>query len=170
LGGSQSHSRRVETVAREPHSGLLNYYYGSGIGIPINLYIYQRILLLLLLLLLLRLLSFVLSSMTSSELICNYGSYRQSVGLLGRGSAPSQGRYLHKHRINADRPPCLEWDSNSRSQCLRGGRRLVNNTARPLMTAVNLSLYLTTAALRPEYVWGSGCIHPRVAKLSTSWR
>jgi hypothetical protein len=22
----------------------------------------------------------------------------------------------HKHRINADRQPCLEWDSNSRSK------------------------------------------------------
>jgi hypothetical protein len=31
-----------------------------------------------------------------------YGSYRQSVGLLGRGISPWQDRYLHKHRINAD--------------------------------------------------------------------
>jgi hypothetical protein len=35
-----------------------------------------------------------------------------SVGLLGRGISPSQGRYLHteehKHRINAHRYPCLE--------------------------------------------------------------
>jgi hypothetical protein len=37
---------------------------------------------------------------------------RQSVGLLGRGISPSQGRYLHKHRINADKHPCLEWVSN----------------------------------------------------------
>jgi hypothetical protein len=33
---------------------------------------------------------------------------------------PSQGRYLHteqhKHRINANRYPCFEWDSNPRSQ------------------------------------------------------
>jgi hypothetical protein len=38
--------------------------------------------------------------------------YTQSVGLLGRGISPSQGRYLqteqHKHKINAHRHPCLE--------------------------------------------------------------
>jgi hypothetical protein len=42
----------------------------------------------------------------------------QSVGLLGRGISPSQGRYLHteqhKHRINSHRHPWVEWDSNSR--------------------------------------------------------
>jgi hypothetical protein len=47
----------------------------------------------------------------------------QSVGLMGRGISPSQGRYLpteqHRHRINAHRHLCLEWDSNPRSQCLR---------------------------------------------------
>jgi hypothetical protein len=42
---------------------------------------------------------------------------RQLVGLLGRGISPSQGRYLYKHRINADIHPCLEWDSKPRSQC-----------------------------------------------------
>jgi hypothetical protein len=46
--------------------------------------------------------------------------YIQSVGLLGRGISPSQGLYLHteqqKHRINAHRHPCLEWDSNPRPQ------------------------------------------------------
>jgi hypothetical protein len=26
------------------------------------------------------------------------------------GISPSEGRYLHKHRINADRHPCLEWE------------------------------------------------------------
>jgi hypothetical protein len=41
---------------------------------------------------------------------------RQSAGLLGREISPSPGRYLHKHRINAHRHPCLEWDSNPRSQ------------------------------------------------------
>jgi hypothetical protein len=44
----------------------------------------------------------------------------QSVGLLGRGISPSQGRYLyteqHKHRINAHRYPCPEWDSNPQPQ------------------------------------------------------
>jgi hypothetical protein len=46
--------------------------------------------------------------------------HTQSVGLFGRGISPSQGRYLpteqHKSRINVHRHPCLEWDSNSRSQ------------------------------------------------------
>jgi hypothetical protein len=41
-------------------------------------------------------------------------SYTQSVGPLGRGFGPSQGRYLHtgqhKHRINAHRHPCFKWD------------------------------------------------------------
>jgi hypothetical protein len=52
-------------------------------------------------------------------------TYTQSVGLLGRGISPWQGRYLHteqqKHRITAHRQPCLEWNSNPRSQrsCLR---------------------------------------------------
>jgi hypothetical protein len=47
--------------------------------------------------------------------------FTQTVGLLGRGISPSQGRYLdteqHKHRINEHSHPCLEWDSNPRSQC-----------------------------------------------------
>jgi hypothetical protein len=47
-------------------------------------------------------------------------NFSQSVGLLGRAISPSQGRYLntgqHKHRINAHRHPCLEWDSNPRYQ------------------------------------------------------
>jgi hypothetical protein len=44
---------------------------------------------------------------------------RQSVGLLGRGISPSQGRFLHteqhKHRINAHRHPCLGWESKRSS-------------------------------------------------------
>jgi hypothetical protein len=52
--------------------------------------------------------------------------YTQLVGLLGRVTSPSQGRYLHtgqhKHRINAHRLQCFEWDSNPRSQ-LSSGRR-----------------------------------------------
>jgi hypothetical protein len=48
------------------------------------------------------------------------------VGLLQRGISPLQGLYLctkeHKHRINAHRHPCLEWDLNSRPQCSSGGR------------------------------------------------
>jgi hypothetical protein len=35
---------------------------------------------------------------------------RQSVGLLGRGTNETQDRYLHKHRINADKYPFLELD------------------------------------------------------------
>jgi hypothetical protein len=54
---------------------------------------------------------------------------------LCRGISPSQGRYLHteqhKHGINAHRHPCLEWDSNVRSQCLSGRRRFMLYDARP---------------------------------------
>jgi hypothetical protein len=46
--------------------------------------------------------------------------FTQTVGLLEWVSSPSQGHYLHtehhKHRINAHRHPCLEWNSNPRSQ------------------------------------------------------
>jgi hypothetical protein len=49
----------------------------------------------------------------------------QSVGLLGREISPSQGRYLHKHRINVDKHPCLEWDSNPRSQWSSGRGRFM---------------------------------------------
>jgi hypothetical protein len=56
-------------------------------------------------------------------------SFTQSVGLLGRGISPLQGRYLHteqpKHRINAHRHPCLKWDSNPRSRCFSGRRQYV---------------------------------------------
>jgi hypothetical protein len=70
-------------------------------------------------------------------------SYTQSAGLLGRGISPSQGRYLHtqqhKHRINAHKHPCLEWDSNPRSQCSSWRRQ----STRPLCsTNVTLQFYL----------------------------
>jgi hypothetical protein len=39
-----------------------------------------------------------------------------AVGLLGRVTSPSQGRHRH---------PCLEWDSNSRSQCSCKRRKFV---------------------------------------------
>jgi hypothetical protein len=62
--------------------------------------------------------------------------FTQSVGLLGRGIRPPQGRYLHtgqhKHRINAYEHPCLKWDSNPRSQCLSGRRQFMPQTVRPL--------------------------------------
>jgi hypothetical protein len=52
--------------------------------------------------------------------------FTQSVGLLGRGISPSQGRYLHteqhKQRINVDGHPCLEWASNPRPQRSSGRR------------------------------------------------
>jgi hypothetical protein len=54
---------------------------------------------------------------------------RQLVRLLGWEISPSQGLYLyteqHKHRINANRHPCLEWDSNPRSQCSSGRRQFM---------------------------------------------
>jgi hypothetical protein len=42
----------------------------------------------------------------------------QSVGLLGQGISPSQGRYLYRttQTQNKRKHPCLEWDSNPRSQ------------------------------------------------------
>jgi hypothetical protein len=57
----------------------------------------------------------------------NYESYSQSVGLLGRVMDPSQGRCLRRTTQSQDerRHPCLEWDSNSRSQCLSGRKRSV---------------------------------------------
>jgi hypothetical protein len=40
--------------------------------------------------------------------------YTKPLGLLGLGIRKSQGRYLHigqhKHRINAQKHPCLKWD------------------------------------------------------------
>jgi hypothetical protein len=49
--------------------------------------------------------------------------YTQLVGLLGWGISLSQDRCLHteqhKHRINAHRHLCHEWDSNPRTQCLK---------------------------------------------------
>jgi hypothetical protein len=72
-------------------------------------------------------------------------SFTQSVGHLGVGISPSQGRYLHteqyKHRINAYRHPCLEWDSNPRSQCLSRWRRFMPETTRPLWSAVTVIIH-----------------------------
>jgi hypothetical protein len=54
---------------------------------------------------------------------------RQSLGHFKRGISPTQSHYLHtgqhKHRINADRHPCLEWDSNLRSQRSSGRRHFM---------------------------------------------
>jgi hypothetical protein len=48
----------------------------------------------------------------------NFLILRHLVGLLGQGISASQGCYLHKRRINEDKQPCLEWDSNPWSQHL----------------------------------------------------
>jgi hypothetical protein len=57
-------------------------------------------------------------------------SCRQSVGLLGRGTSLSQGRYLH--RTTQTQTSCLEWNSKSRNHCLSGRRRFMPWTPRPL--------------------------------------
>jgi hypothetical protein len=49
--------------------------------------------------------------------------FRHMVGLLGRVISPLQGLYLHRttqHRKTRDKHPCLELDSNPRSQQPRG--------------------------------------------------
>jgi hypothetical protein len=56
---------------------------------------------------------------------------RQSVGLLGLGIGLSQGRYLTQTQ-NKHRHPCLERDSNPRSQCSSGRRHFMSQTVRPL--------------------------------------
>jgi hypothetical protein len=55
---------------------------------------------------------------------------RQSVGLL-----VARPLRTHKHRINADRRPCLEWDSNPRSQCLSERRDFMPWASRQLWSA-----------------------------------
>jgi hypothetical protein len=51
-------------------------------------------------------------------------SFTYSVGLLGWGISPSQGRYLHtrqhKNRIKASKHPCFKWDSNPWSSVWEG--------------------------------------------------
>jgi hypothetical protein len=52
-------------------------------------------------------------------------NFKQTVGLLGRGISPTQGRYLHRtsqtqNKRTQYRHTCLEWESNRRSQCSRG--------------------------------------------------
>jgi hypothetical protein len=69
----------------------------------------------------------------------------KSVGLLGRGIRPSQGRYLHteqhRHRINTKKHPCLEWDSNPRSQRSSERKQFMPQTARPLWSACYIYIY-----------------------------
>jgi hypothetical protein len=55
-------------------------------------------------------------------------------GLLGRVINPSQGRYLHtgqqKQNKRTHKHPCLEWDSNPRSQRSRERRQFMPYTVR----------------------------------------
>jgi hypothetical protein len=61
--------------------------------------------------------------------VFSFLTHTQSVGLLRLEISLLQVRYLHteqhKHRINAYRLPCREWDSNPRSQCSSGRRRFM---------------------------------------------
>jgi hypothetical protein len=73
--------------------------------------------------------------------------YTQSVGLLGRGISPSQGRYLHKkkhqHRINAHRHPCIEWESNPRAPAFERGKTVhALDSLRPRKPKVRTQNYL----------------------------
>jgi hypothetical protein len=76
--------------------------------------------------------------------------FSQTAGLLGRVISPSQGRYLntgqHQHRINAythTEYPCLEWNSNPRSQRQSRRRLFMPLSTQPLwLTLVSrLSVY-----------------------------
>jgi hypothetical protein len=64
--------------------------------------------------------------------------FAQSVGFLGRGINPSQGCYLHRtiqtQNKRTHTHPCLEWDSNPRSQRLRWAKT-VHALARPLSSS-----------------------------------
>jgi hypothetical protein len=53
------------------------------------------------------------------------------------------------------------WYSGIRSVPYQKGK----NVKKP-----KLSLCLTNQTLRHEYVWGNGCINPRILELCTSWR
>jgi hypothetical protein len=62
-----------------------------------------------------------------------------SIGLLGRGISPSQGRHLNTqdstNTINAHKHPCLKLDSNPRSQYLCGRRQFMPWTAQRHMSS-----------------------------------
>jgi hypothetical protein len=51
--------------------------------------------------------------------------HRASIGLLGRRYSPSQG-HCRTQTQNKHRHPCLEWDSNPRSQCSSGRRHFMS--------------------------------------------
>jgi hypothetical protein len=75
----------------------------------------------------------------STDLCWALADFSQSVVLLGQGISPSKGRYLHtghlKRRINANRHPFPEWDSNPRHQCSSGRRHFMPYITRPLWSA-----------------------------------
>jgi hypothetical protein len=83
----------------------------------------------------------------------------QLAGLFGRGISPSQGRYLptgqHKHRINAHKHPCLEWDSNPRPVFVRA------------KTVHALDRVATVVGI---YKKKSGCVERRFVDLGFSWK
>jgi hypothetical protein len=70
-----------------------------------------------------------------------------------------QGRYhtgQHKRRTNADRHPCLEGNSNLRSQCLSGRGHFMPLTARPLFSApISNIIYTNISLIRlfQYFVW-----------------
>jgi hypothetical protein len=50
--------------------------------------------------------------------------------------------HLHTHRINAHKPPCLEWDSNRLSQSLSVQSQFMPLTALPLWSANDSDYYV----------------------------
>jgi hypothetical protein len=64
-------------------------------------------------------------SLSLSLSCCFQLEHRSSVKRFVSGISLSQGRYLYKHKINADTHPCIEWDSNPRSQCSSERRQFI---------------------------------------------
>jgi hypothetical protein len=99
--------------------------------------------------------------------------YTQSVGLLGLGISPSQGRYLHteqhKHRINTHTHPCLEWNSNPWSQSSSGWRRFIPQTVRPLWLArLHLPLKYKQIKWESVFTWRTSKINNSITENSNS--
>jgi hypothetical protein len=100
-----------------------------------------------------------------SLLACSGSEFiRQLLGLLRQWISPAQGLYLHRTTQHRKTPthPCLEWDSDPRSQCSCGRRQYVLQTARQrrifllylskdLTKEILILLYYTKALLR-EFV------------------
>jgi hypothetical protein len=70
--------------------------------------------------------------------------FTRMLRLTERGTSPTQGRYLHteqhKHRINAHRHPCLEWDLNSRSYRSSEQRQFIHYTGQPLWSSQSCNI------------------------------